>query len=181
MMLLEDGTVVDGFTIGACLHKGATAHLYRVHYADGQADPGFAMAMKMPCTADVSDALHGARFDSVHFEIECQMLQVLHGRHVPRFVAVGDWARQPYLVMEYASGRTLAQQMLTDPTPDVQHIASLGTAMARAAHALHQQNTVHLGLNPANILFRDDGSAVLLGFGLACHAHYPDLLADQLH
>jgi serine/threonine protein kinase len=52
--------------------------------------------------------------------------------------------------------------------------------MAQAAHALHQQNTVHLDLKPANVLMRDDGNVVLLDFGLSCHAHYPDLLAEQL-
>jgi nucleotide-binding universal stress UspA family protein len=30
------------------------------------------------------------------------------------------------------------------------------------------------------VLLREDGSAVLLDFGLSCHAHYPDLLAEQL-
>lgn len=174
MRLLEAGTVVDGFTIHACLHSGEAATLYRVQPADGQTDPGFAMAMKLPCMA-----VAGGAPPSIRFEIECQMLQMLQGSQVPRFVAAGNVAGQPYLVMEYASGRTLAQQMQTDATPDIAHIASLGSAMARAVHALHQQNTVHLDLNPDHVLFRDDGSAVLLGFGLAYHAHYPDLLADQ--
>nr|WP_295769512.1 bifunctional serine/threonine-protein kinase/universal stress protein [Rhodoferax sp.] len=175
MKLLGPGTVVDGFTVDDCIHAGGMAHIYRVHYADGQADPGFAMAMKVPRMA----ASDGAE-NIVSFEIEYQILQVLQGSYVPRFIAAGDLARMPYLVMEYVSGRTLEQQIALDPTPDVEHIARLGTAMARAVHALHQQNTVHLDLKPANVLFRDDGSAVLLDFGLSCHAHYPDLLAEQL-
>lgn len=175
MKLLEPGSVVDGFTIADCIHTGGMAHIYRVHYADGQPDPGFSMAMKVPRMT----AGDGAE-NIVSFEIECQILQVLQGSHVPRFVAAGDLERLPYLVMEYVSGRTLEQRMALDPTPDVEHIAQLGTAMARAVHALHQQNTVHLDLKPANVLLRDDGSAVLLDFGLSCHAHYPDLLAEQL-
>lgn len=175
MKLLETGSVVDGFTIADCIHAGGMAHIYRVHYADGQPDPGFAMAMKVPRMT----AGDGAE-NIVSFEIECQILQVLQGNHVPRFVAAGDLTRLPYLVMEYVSGQTLEQRMAVDPTPDVEHIAQLGTAMARAAHALHQQNTVHLDLKPANVLLREDGSVVLLDFGLSCHAHYPDLLAEQL-
>jgi serine/threonine protein kinase len=175
MKLLEPGTAIDGFTVGDCIHAGGMAHIYRVHYTDGQADPGFPMVMKVPRMT----AGDGAE-NIVSFEIECQILQVLQGSHVPRFVAAGDLSRLPYLVMEYVNGRTLEQQMALEPTPDVEHIAALGTAMARAVHALHQQNTVHLDLKPANVLFRDDGSAVLLDFGLSCHAHYPDLLAEQL-
>lgn len=175
MKLLEPGTVIDGFTVDDCIHAGGMAHIYRVHYADGQADPGFAMAMKVPRMT----AGDGAE-NIVSFEIECQILQILQGRHVPRFVAAGDLARLPYLVMEYVAGETLEHWLHPEALPNVEQIAKLGTAMARAVHALHQQNTVHLDLKPANVLFRDDGSAVLLDFGLSCHAHYPDLLAEQL-
>jgi serine/threonine protein kinase len=146
-----------------------------VQYAEGHVDPGFAMAMKVPRMT----AGDGAE-NIVSFEIECQIMQVLQGRHVPRFVAAGDLVRLPYLVMEYIAGETLDHWLQPDAPPSVEQVAKLGTAMARAVHALHQQNAVHLDLKPANVLFRDDGCAVLLDFGLSCHAHYPDLLAEQL-
>ena len=175
MKLLEASTELDGFTVVECIHSGGMAHIYRVRYADGQRDPGFAMAMKVPRMT----AGDGAE-NIISFEIECQIMQVLHGRHVPRFVAAGDLSRVPYLVMEYVEGETLDHWMDANPHPSAVQIAKLGVAIAQALHALHQQNTVHLDLKPANVLFRKDGSVVLLDFGLSCHAHYPDLLAEQL-
>ena len=176
MKLLEEGSLLDGFTIGPCLHAGGMAHIYRVTYADGSPDPGFAMVMKVPRMA----AGDGAE-NIVGFEVECQLLQVLTGPHVPRFVAAGDLGRMPYLVMEYVQGHTL-QHWLDDgqPPPTLEQITQWGAAIARAVHALHQQNAVHQDLKPANVLLRDDGSAVLLDFGLSHHAHYPDLLAEEL-
>jgi serine/threonine protein kinase len=175
MKLLEPGAVLDGFIIEECIHSGGMAHIYRVSYAQGQRNPGFAMAMKIPRMT----AGDGAE-NIVSFEIESQIMQVLTGSQVPRFVAAGDLDRVPYLVMEYITGHTLQHWLDAEPRPDVPEIARLGAAMANAVHALHRQNTVHLDLKPANVLFRDDGSAVLLDFGLSCHAHYPDLLAEQL-
>ncbi len=175
MKLLEPGSALDGFTIEACIHSGGMAHIYRVHYSQGAANPGFAMAMKVPRMTPGDGAEN-----IVSFEVESQIMQVLQGRHVPRFVAAGDLDRVPYLVMEYIEGQTLDDWLHKPDLPSVDTIARLGTAMAKAAHALHQQNTVHLDLKPANVLFRPDGSAVLLDFGLSHHAHYPDLLAEQL-
>ena len=175
MKLLQPGDVLDGFGINACLHAGGMAHIYRVHYADGTPDPGFPMVMKVPRMT----AGDGAE-NIVSFEVEHQIMPVLSGPHVPRFVAAGDLARTPYLVMEYVPGRTL-QDWLDAPTmPPVDEVLRLGAAMAHAVHSLHQQNTVHLDLKPANVLIRPDGQAVLLDFGLSCHALYPDLLAEQL-
>ncbi|MCF8211174.1 MAG: protein kinase [Rhodoferax sp.] len=175
MRALESGTVLDGFSVDACLHSGGMAHIYRVHYANGHANPGFELAMKVPRMApgDGAETI-------VSFEVECQILQALHGVHVPRFVAAGDLQRIPYLVMEYLDGPTLDHWINAKDRPAMQEIARLGAALARAVHALHQQNVVHLDLKPANVLFRADGTAVLLDFGLSCHAHYPDLLAEQL-
>jgi len=179
MKLLDPGHVIDGFEIEACVHAGGMAHIYRVGYAPGpdgsRRASEFPMAMKIPRMT----AGDGAE-NIVSFEVELQILPELKGAHVPRFVAAGDLSRTPYLVMEYVEGQTL-QKWLDEPGPRaVDAIARLGAAMARAAHSLHQQNVCHLDLKPANVLIRPDGSAVLLDFGLSCHAHFPDLLAEEL-
>jgi len=179
MKLLEPGAEIDGFRIRDCIHAGGMAHIYAVDYAQAGRNPGFPMAMKIPRMT----AGDGAE-NIVSFEVELQILSVLTGPHVPRFVAAGDLVRLPYLVMEYVAGQTLQHWLDApdrhEPRPGPDTIARLGAAIAHAAHSLHQQNVCHLDLKPANVLMRPDGSAVLLDFGLSCHAHYPDLLAEEM-
>ncbi len=179
MKLLDPGALIDGFEIEECLHAGGMAHIYTVQYApaaDGsRREAEFPMAMKIPRMTAGDGAAN-----IVSFEVEHQIMLVLTGPHVPRFVAAGDLSRTPYLVMEYVQGQTLDHWLERDAPLTPKEIASLGAAMAKAAHSLHRQNVCHLDLKPANVLIRPDGSALLLDFGLSCHAHYPDLLAEAL-
>lgn len=179
MKLLEPGTVIDGFQIRDCVHAGGMAHIYLVDYApDAQGmrrESEFPMAMKIPRMT----AGDGAE-NIISFEVEQLIMPSLTGPHVPRFVAAGDLSRIPYLVMEYVAGQTLQHGLDSAEPRTPEAIAQLGVAVARAAHSLHKQNVCHLDLKPANVLMRPDGRAVMLDFGLSCHAHYPDLLAEEL-
>ena len=179
MKLLEPGTEVDGFVVHECIHAGGMAHIYHAGYANTARDPGFPLAMKIPRMT----AGDGAE-NIVSFEVELTILPTLTGPHAPRFVAAGDLMRLPYLVMEYVEGQTLQHWLDShqrgDAEQDARDIARIGSALAIAAHSIHQQNVCHLDLKPANVLLRPDGSVVLLDFGLSCHAHYPDLLAEEM-
>jgi nucleotide-binding universal stress UspA family protein/predicted Ser/Thr protein kinase len=178
MKLMAPGTELDGFRIGECLHAGGMAHVYEVSYAHERPSP-FPMVMKVPRMT----AGDGAE-NIVGFEVELQMLQVLQGAHVPRLVASGDLMHLPYLVMEHIPGQSLQQwldaQQASQTPVSVEDVIRIGVATAKALQSLHTQNVCHLDLKPANLLLRPDGRVVLLDFGLSCHAHYPDLLAEQL-
>lgn len=178
MKKLTPGTEIDGFLVEDCIHAGGMAHIYSVRYAQTlrpATAPGFPMVMKIPRMT----AGDGAE-NIVSFEMELQILPTLHGPHVPRFVAAGDLIRLPYLVMEHMAGHTFQHWLDQTCAQPITTIAQLGAAMAHAAHSLHQQNCCHLDLKPGNVLIQDSGNAVLLDFGLSSHAHYPDLLAEEM-
>jgi len=171
---LQPGDTLDGFVIGPVLHAGSMARIFSVHYAEGARDPGFPMVMKVPRMIPGDGAEH-----IIGFETEHRLLPLLIGPHVPRFVACGDLAVHPYLVLELVPGRTYQQLLDETPRLALDQAVSLGIALARACHSLHRQNVVHQDLKPANVVWRDGGIAVLLDFGLSHHAELPDLLAEE--
>ncbi len=164
------GSEIDGFRIGAQIHAGGMAVIYRV----SGPDTGFPMIMKCPRLGP------GEPAESViSFEVEQLVLAALKGPHVPRLVASGDLARQPYLVMEYVEGRSLKEWTERAPI-GAEEAARLGAALATALYGIHLQEAIHLDLKPSNVMIRPGGEAVLIDFGLAHHAHYPDLLAEEI-
>src|SRR4029077_20072250 len=59
------------------------------------------------------------------------------------------------------------------------HVALVGARIADALQSLHLQDTIHFDLKPDNAIIRPDGRVCLIDFGLAHHARYPDLLAEE--
>ena len=137
------------------------------------ADTGFPLVMKVPHLA-AGDSDEGL----INFETEATILPALLSPYVPRFVAAGDLARTPYLVTEWIEGESL-QHRLRDGPLDAAETARIGAAIADGLHSLHLQDTVHLDLKPDNVILRPDGRIALIDFGLAHHARFPDLLAEE--
>ncbi|MDC7785368.1 bifunctional serine/threonine-protein kinase/universal stress protein [Rhodoplanes sp. TEM] len=168
MRSLSAGQVIDGFKLEQQLDPGGMADFWRVS-REGDTLP---LIMKIPLLRRGEDPL-----TIVGFEQEQMILARLSGPHVPRFVASGDFER-PYIVMEHVAGRPLKTLLAETPLPATQ-VASIGAAIAEALYSIHRQHVTHLDLKPSNIILRDDGSAVLIDFGLSRHDQLPDLIAEE--
>jgi len=167
---LNAGSAIDGFRLEERLHRGGMADIWRV----SRHDIDFPIVMKVPLLD-----FEGDLSLIVGFEVEQMIMAELKGPHVPRFVANGDFAVQPYIVMEQIAGPTLAKSL--SGTLAIADVLRLGAEIAAALSDLHQQRVLHLDLKPANILFRAGGAAVLIDFGLSRHELLPDLLEEQFH
>ena len=169
---LAAGQVLDGFRLEERLHQGGMANLWRVSRIEGD-DDGVELLMKVPRIKGGEDPA-----TIVGFEVEQMLMPQLSGPHVPRFVARGDWTKQAYIVMERIPGDTLRPRLDDAPLPP-EEVADIGARVATALVALHRQHVVHLDIKPSNLMFRADGTAVLVDFGLSRHEHLPDLLEEE--
>jgi serine/threonine protein kinase len=170
MSSVGTGSEIDGFRLGELMHTGSMASIYRLTGPQGP----LPLIMKIPRLGPGERAVN-----VIGFEVCRTVLGALaQGPHHPTLVAYGDVETIPYLVMELVDGVRLNDAVGRAPLPP-EEIARLGSALALALHELHRQDVVHLDLKPTNVLYRA-GDAVLIDFGLAHHAHYPDLLAEEL-
>jgi len=166
---VQPGAVIDGFTIGECIHHGGMATLWSVTH------PGITvpLLMKIPLMSEGEDPAA-----IVSFEMEQMILPRLSGPHVPGCFGTGDFARQAYVVMERIAGKTLYSRLDELPLAYEEASAVVGK-IALALADLHRQNVIHHDIKPSSIMFRPSGEAVLIDFGLSHHNHLPDLLQEE--
>ena len=167
---LTSGAEIDGFRLGECMHSGAQGLIFHV------TRPGIPtpMIMKVPRFGQGESAEN-----LISFETEANILPALSGAHVPRFIAAGSLEQTPYLVTERVEGESL-EAILQRGSLRADQIQDAGAAIADALHSLHRQDAIHLDLKPDNVIIKPNGRAVLIDFGLAHHARYPDLLAQEM-
>ncbi len=166
---VEPGAVIDGFTIRECVHRGGMATLWSVTWPDSDTP----MLMKIPRVSEGEDPAA-----IVGFEMEQMIMPRLSGPHVPACFGAGDFARQPYVVIERIPGKTLYERVSELPI-SCEEARALAGKIATALADLHTQNVIHHDIKPSSIMFRPSGEAVLIDFGLSHHNQLPDLLQEE--
>ncbi|NIV29876.1 MAG: protein kinase [Anaerolineae bacterium] len=136
--------------------RGGFAAVYKAY------DPGLNQAVAVK----VLHELYTGQPSAVQrFLNEARKAVKLRHRGIVRIYAVDEDRGLPYIAMEYLPGGTLADRLHGEPLPLDNVVAIVGQVAAALDHA-HQRGLVHRDVKPANILFDEEGHAVLVDFGL---------------
>jgi len=99
---------------------------------------------------------------------EARALARLNHPHVVQiFDVVRPAEGDPWLVMEYVTGRSLHHVLADEGTLPPPRVAQIGLSILGALQAAHRAGVIHRDVKPGNILLSDDGRVLLTDFGLA--------------
>ena len=145
------------YTLGALLGQGGMGGVYRSHHPLLNRP----VAIKVMLANVATDPLAHQRF--------LREAQVVAGLSHPNIVNIFDvdvQDGQPYIVMDFAPGGSLAARLQAGPLR-LDEALRLAIPLADALAYAHTQGLIHRDLKPANVLLQPDGSPVLADFGLA--------------
>ena len=86
-------------------------------------------------------------------------------------VAVYDYGEaddgRPFIAMEYVSGQTLRDIMISGGALRPDHAAGIASQVARALEHAHRAGIIHRDIKPENVLVATDGTVKVADFGLS--------------
>jgi serine/threonine protein kinase len=151
---------IPGYTL---LQKIGESEAAAVYLAISE-DVGHNVALKVSKRRHVGDANDtGAR--AIMFQREFEAIAALDHPSIIELFDYGIHEGVEYLAMEYFPCGDLKARLQNPLTAD-EAIAFL-TEIARSLKIVHDAGIIHRDLKPPNVMLRDDGSVVLIDFGLA--------------
>ncbi len=99
---------------------------------------------------------------------EARAAAALEHDHIVPIHAVGQAGDDPFLVMQFVAGESLADRLGRIGRLPVAEVARIGAHVARGLAAAHAKGFIHRDIKPANILLESaTGRAKVVDFGLA--------------
>ena len=99
----------------------------------------------------------------------------------PHIVPVFAWGETGdgmyYIAMEYLSGGTLKERIMSKGALPARTAAAVALQIAEALQAAHEQGMIHRDIKPRNILITDSGNVKVADFGIA-HAAEASTISD---
>jgi len=136
----------------------------------------------------LSRNLRGKQANLQRFYRETNILRSIRHPNIVEAYEVGETSGgQPYLVMEYIEGKSIAALLKERGRLSDEETLRVGRAVAQALHHLHTRGIIHRDLKPENILISDRNEIKLADFGLAkhlddCHlTHHDTLIGTPLY
>ena len=99
---------------------------------------------------------------------EARTASALNHPNICTIYDVGEEAGKSYIVMEFVSGRSLAEQIPEDGLP-VEIVIRYGEQIADAMAHAHERGVIHRDLKTPNVIVMPGGRVKVLDFGLAKH------------
>jgi len=150
---------VPGYQVLGVLGQGGMGIVYKAR----QIDLERLVALKMIRTRS---GLRPSPEALERFRREAQAVARLKHPNIVPIHAWGEHEGQPFFVMEFLEGGSLAKKLERNPCTPRQS-AELVAALASALHHAHQRGILHRDLKPANVLLDETGQPHVTDFGLA--------------
>ena len=139
------------------LGRGGMATVYHAY------DPNFGREVAIKVLP--REFLHDPQFRA-RFEREAKTIALLEHPAIVPVYDFGEEDGQPYIVMRFMSGGSLADRVRRGPVP-LAEVGRLISALAPALDVAHAKGIIHRDLKPGNILFDEYGNPFLSDFGIA--------------
>ena len=86
---------------------------------------------------------------------EARVARDVRDQHLVRILETGEEDGNPYLVLEYVPGGTLADRLAHGPLP-LEETLGVVASIAAGLDALHRAGIVHRDVKPSNVMFREE-------------------------
>ena len=153
-----DGLAIPGFEILEELGAGGMGVVYKAR----QLHLNRLVAMKMMLSPQ-----RATPQEIVRFFAEAETSASIQHPHVVQVYEFGQHQDQPWFVMEFCEGGSLADRLQRESKLSPTIAAELLEKLGSGTHAAHERGVVHRDLKPLNILFDRAGVPKITDFGVA--------------